>query len=370
MKFSCDKYVLQNAITTAARAASPKSTITVLEGLLIEAAGAGVKITGYDLKKGIFTTVEADVVEQGAAVFTAKLFVEMVRRLPDGIVTVETDGDNARVRCGRSEYTMMTMDAEEYPELMTVAAEQTIKLPQPLLKEMIEETVFAVSANESRPVYMGSLFEISGGELTVVSVDGYRLALRREKLEGFDEESRFIIPGSALSDVERICSDDEKAEAVICVGSKHVSFEIDSITVISRRLEGDFLNYKKAVPESFRTDIAIDRTEFLSVVDRVSLVVDDKMKSPLRVVFGDGRIDFSCASPMGRAVDEYVCDGNGGEVEIGFNDRYLREALRAAPAEQLLCRINTGSSPCVLAPADGGDKFIYMILPVRLSARD
>lgn len=370
MKFSCEKYVLQNAVTTASRAAAAKSPLPALEGLLIK-AGAGLSVTGYDLKKGIYTTMEADVAAPGAAVFGAKLFVEMIRRMPDGIITVEVEeNNNATVKCGRSEYAFMAMDADDYPELPAADFADAVSIPQKLLREMIDETLFAVSTNESRPVYMGSLFDIEDGVLSLVSVDGYRLALRRESIANCGAEGKkFIIPGTALSEVERICGDTEEP-VQINVGAKHVSFIIGDTVVVSRRLEGDFLNYEKAIPENFRAKVKIQRSELLSIVDRVSLIVDEKLKSPIRLVFGDGSIDFLCVTPLGRAEDACPCEGAGGDVEIGFNDRYLRDALRAAPADELLVCINTGASPCILVPADESGKFIYMILPVRLRAGD
>ncbi|HBD86915.1 MAG TPA: DNA polymerase III subunit beta [Clostridiales bacterium] len=368
MKFSCEKYILQSAVMTASRAAAAKSPLPALEGLLIK-AGAGVSVTGYDLKKGIYTTIEADVARPGSAVFSAKLFVEMIRRMPDGIVTVEVGEDGgATVRCGRAEYAFIAMDTEDYPELPAVDYTEAVSIPQKLLREMIDETIFAVSTNESRPIYMGSLFDIENGELTLVSVDGYRLALRRERIEGCGPDGmRFIIPGAALTEVQRICGDNDEP-VQINVGAKHVSFTIGDTVVISRRLEGEFLSYKKAIPENFRKKVKVDRAEFLSIVDRVSLIVDEKLKSPIRLIFGDGSINFLCVTPIGRAEDVCPCEGEGGDTEIGFNDRYLRDALRAAPENELTVCINTGSSPCVLLPTGEEEKFIYMILPVRLRA--
>ncbi len=367
MKFSCEKHVLQQAVITASRAAASKSPIPALEGLLLQ-AGVSVRVTGYDLKKGIYTNIEADVASPGAAVLGAKMFVEMIRRMPDGIVTVSVEEDNtATVRCGSSNYSFMALDAADYPELPEVDISEAVAMPQATLSAMIEQTVFAVSQNESRPVYMGSLIELDGGVMTMVSVDGYRLALRREAIEGCDRDGmRFIIPGSALSDIDRICSDE--GEVKINVGAKHVSFTIGETVVVSRRLEGEFLNYRKAVPEAFRFTMKVNREEFLSIVDRVSLVVDEKVKNPVRLTFGDGTIDFLCVTPLGRAEDQCSCQGGGEDTEVGFNDRYLRDALRAAPAEELSVCINTGSSPCVFTTADGSDGFTYMILPVRLRA--
>ena len=334
MKFSCDKYVLQQAAASAARAAAAKSPIPTLEGLLIE-AGASVRITGYDLKKTIYTTIDSDIPEPGSVLIGARLFCEMLRRMPDGIVTVE--------------------------------AENGVSLPQDLLKKMINECSFAVSTNESRPVYMGTLFEIENNVLTMVSVDGYRLALRREAVEGYGDDCSFIVPGTALSDLERLCGDSDE-RVVLSVGSKHISFTVGNTVILSRRLEGDFLNYKKAIPESFRVTVKTARTDLLEVVERVSLIIDSKNNAPLRLTFRKDAIDFVCTTPLGKAADSCPCEGDGGDLEIGFNDHYLSDALKAAPAEEINVCLNTGSSPCILVPADGSDNFVYMVLPVRLRA--
>lgn len=366
MKFSCDKYVLQQAAASAARAAAPKSPIAALEGLLLE-AGADLRITGYDLKKAIYTNMEADIPEPGSVLVGARLFCEMLRRMPDGVVTVEAENGTVTVRCGRSSFNLVGMSAEDYPDLPSVEAENGVSLPQNLLKKMINECSFAVSTNESRPVYMGTLFEIAHNELTMVSVDGYRLALRREPVEGYGDDCSFIVPGTALSDLERLCGDsDERVK--MSVGSKHISFTVGSTVILSRRLEGDFLNYKKAIPESFRITVKTARTDLLDVVERVSLIVDSKNNAPLRLTFRKDAIDFVCTTPLGKAADSCPCEGDGGDLEIGFNDHYLSDALKAAPADALNVCLNTGSSPCIFVPADGSDNFVYMVLPVRLRA--
>ena len=338
MKFSCDKYVLQQAAASAARAAAAKSPIPTLEGLLIE-AGASVRITGYDLKKAIYTTIDADIPEPGSVLIGARLFCEMLRRMPDGIVTVEAENGNVSVKCGKAAFNLVGLSADDYPDLPTVEAENGVSLPQDLLKKMINECSFAVSTNESRPVYMGTLFEIENNVLTMVSVDGYRLALRREAVEGYGDDCSFIVPGTALSDLERLCGDSD-----------------------------DFLNYKKAIPESFRVTVKTARTDLLEVVERVSLIIDSKNNAPLRLTFRKDAIDFVCTTPLGKAADSCPCEGDGGGLEIGFNDHYLSDALKAAPADEINVCLNTGSSPCILVPADGSDNFVYMVLPVRLRA--
>ena len=271
------------------------------------------------------------------------------------------------VKCGKTAFNLVGISADDYPDLPVVDPENGVSLPQNLLKKMINECSFAVSTNESRPVYMGTLFEIENNVLSMISVDGYRLALRRETVEGYGDDCSFIVPGTALNDLERLCADSDE-KVVMSVGGKHISFSVGNTVILSRRLEGEFLNYKKAIPEAFRVTVKAERAELLQVVERVALIVDDKNRTPLRLTFNDGAIDFVCATPLGKAEDSCPCEGAGGGLEIGFNDRYLSDALKAAPADTVNVCLNTGSSPCILVPADGSDTFTYMILPVRLRA--
>ena len=368
MKFSCEKYLLQSACGTASRAAASKSPIPALEGLLLQAADR-LTVTGYDLKKGIYTQLEADVKEQGSVVVGARLFGEMIRRLPDGIVTISTDvNNNVNVKCGKSEFNFMGISPEDYPEMPVVDGVNNIALPQKILGSMINQTIFAVADNDMRPIYTGTLFDIEGEELTLVSVDGYRLAKRSEKLESAKMENcSFVVPGSALADIERICGDSEEL-VKISVGAKHISFSIGETVVISRRLEGEFLNYKKSIPDSFKYTVKVDRGEFMSAIDRVALIVSERNTSPVRMSFNDGNIDCLCVTPIGRAEDVCTCEGSGEGLQIGFNDRYLKDALKAAAKEELNICLNSASSPCIITAADGSDNFTYMILPVRLHA--
>lgn len=368
MKFSCEKYLLQSACGTASRAAASKSPIPALEGLLLQASDR-LTVTGYDLKKGIYTQLEAEVKEQGSVVVGARLFGEMIRRLPDGIVTISTDiNNNVNVKCGKSEFNFMGISPEDYPEMPVVDGVNNIALPQKILGSMINQTIFAVADNDMRPIYTGTLFDIEGEELTLVSVDGYRLAKRSEKLESAKMENcSFVVPGSALADIERICGDSEEL-VKISVGAKHISFSIGETVVVSRRLEGEFLNYKKSIPESFKYTVKVDRGEFMSAIDRVALIVSERNTSPVRMSFNDGNIDCLCVTPIGRAEDVCTCEGSGEGLQIGFNDRYLKDALKPAAKEELNICLNSASSPCIITAADGSENFTYMILPVRLHA--
>ncbi|MEG0777964.1 MAG: DNA polymerase III subunit beta [Oscillospiraceae bacterium] len=368
MKFICEKYLLSAAIATTGRAAATKSANPALEGLLIEAAN-GVKITGYDLVKGIYTSFAADVEEAGSVILSAKLFENIVRSLPGDIVTITSDDNNlTRITCGNADFSIMGMYSDSYPELPSVEHKSAVSIPQNTMKEMLNQTLFAVSDNETRPVYTGALFEVNSGELAIIAVDGFRLAMRREAFNSSDmDECSFIAPGSALSDLEKMCSDSDDMVKII-LGNKHISFSVGSCVLVTRRLEGEFLDYKKAIPSDFTYHLKVERTKLLHAVDRVSLIIDDRTKNPLRCLFKENQLSMSCVTALGKGEDICELEGDGGGVEIGFNNRYLQDALKASPADKLELLYNSGSAPCVIVPNDGSNKFLYMILPVRLKA--
>lgn len=368
MKFSCEKALLQAAISTTSRAISPKSSIPALEGILLE-AGSDLRLTGYNLETGIRTIVPADIREEGTLVLGARLFGEIVRKLPDDIVTFQSENYMVNIKCGMSEFNILGTDPEEFPELPTVEYQNSLILPQSRLKAMISQTLFAVSDNESRPIHTGSLFEVDSEGLTIVSVDGYRLALRHESIDKKEgaETFSFVVPGAALSEVEKICSDvDEPAS--VTQGARHVMFKVGDTMLVSRRLEGEFLAYRQAIPRNNTIHVEGDTRALLSSIDRVSLIISDKLKSPLRCVFDSNLLKISTKTAIGDAYDECPLSGDGGGLEIGFNNKYLMDALKAAPADKVRLELTTGVSPCVILPTEGEENFLYMVLPVRLKA--
>lgn len=367
MKFTCEKYLLQNAVNTASRAAAVKSAVAALEGLLIEANESKIIISGYDLKIGITTAFAADVVESGHIVLNSKLFGDIIRKMPGDIVTVSvSDNLMTKISSGVSEFEIMATPSDDYPELPSIDTTSSITINQGILKKMISQTCFAVSDNEARPIHTGALFETESNNLTMVAVDGYRLALRKEALaKDSDAEYSFVVPGTALNEVEKILADSEDTVSVN-LGSKHIMFKIGDTTLISRRLEGEFLNYKKSIPMTGKYDIRADRKTIVSAVERVSLIISDKLKSPVRCKFGDNNLSLLAVTPLGRASDECEVSGSADDLEIGFNNKYLLDALKAAPADEVIMRLSTGVTPCLILPSDGGDSFLYMVLPVRL----
>lgn len=368
MKFICDRALLLNAVTIASRTVAVKSTIPALEGLLFETGTDELTITGYNLKTGVRTKVGAEILEEGRLVLNAKLLGDIVRKLPDGEITVVAeDSLLVRLTCAVSYFEIMGSSPEDFPELPSVEAQTAFRIPENKLRDMIAQTLFAVSTNESRPVHTGSLFEIENNVLTMVSVDGFRLALRREKLgEETEKTESFVVPGAALTEVGKIASDSEEM-VIISLGARHIMFSIEDTEVISRRLEGEFLDYRKSLPKEHKYSLLADRRELLNVFERVGLIISEKYKSHVRCRFDDGVLHISSATALGKATDECAYEGDGEGLVIGFNNRYVLDALRAAPGDALRLQLSSAVAPCVLAPADDGDdSFVYLILPVRI----
>lgn len=370
MKFSCEKALLQSAIATSARAAAPKSSIPALEGILLE-ADHELRLTGYNLETGIRTVVPAEVGEGGSLVLSSRLFGDIIRRMPDDMVTFSSDGLTVHISCGMSEFNIQAIDPEEFPELPGVEPQNTLELPQSVLGDMISRTLFAISDNESRPILTGSLFEVKEGTLAVVSVDGQRLAIRREKLEnGPGRDFSFVVPGTALNEVRGICADVDDPVKVTA-GARHLQFRVGSTLLVTRRLEGEFLDYRQAISRKSTIELVADVRTLTASIDRVSLIISEKFKSPLRCTVGDGVIHFTTRTAIGDAADKCPVQGNGGDMTIGFNNRLLMDALKVVPTDQAVLKLGSPSSPCIIVPVDseeGEEPYLFMVLPVRLSA--
>ena len=300
MKFSCEKALLSTAVSVTSRAVAAKSSIPAMEGILIE-AGDTLRLTGYNLETGIQASLPAEISERGSLVLSARLFGEIVRKMPDDVVVFTSQKYTVNIKCGLSEFNILGTDPEEFPELPAVDQQNALVIGQPVLRSMIAQTLFAVSDNESRPIHTGSLFEVDDAGLTVVSVDGYRLALRREAVEekkGAGSFS-FVVPGSALSEVEKICSGEESVTVI--QGARHIMFRTGDTVLVCRRLEGDFLAYRSAIPRNNSIQVEVEARALLSSIDRVSLIISEKLKSPLRCVFGDGMVDITTKTAIGDA---------------------------------------------------------------------
>ena len=285
------------------------------------------------------------------------------------MVVFSSENYTVNIKCGMSEFNILATDPSEFPSLPEVEEDSNrFEIKRGALGSMIRQTIFAVSTNESRPIHTGSLFEVEENTLTMVAVDGYRLALRKESLESKKGDAfSFVVPGAALSEVEKICGDSEETGLVI-QGQRHILFQLGDTMLVSRRLEGEFLAYRNAIPRNNTIKVEGEKRALLASIDRVSLIISEKLKSPLRCKFGDGMLSITTRTAIGDAADQCPIQGSGGDLEIGFNNKYLMDALKAAPTDKVRLEMTTGVAPCVILPAEGEENFIYMVLPVRLKA--
>ena len=373
MKFTCSAAALSEACQNVQRAISSKTTIPALEGIYVRAAEGFLELTGYDLEVGIQTRIDAAVKEEGSIVLNAKVFCEILRRLPADTLEMECDSRYlASIIAGESRYRINGMGAEEYPELPSITGGVPLPLPLGTLKEMVRQTIFAVAVNpDTKPIHTGVKFELKaaseggGGEICLAAIDGFRLATRREAIEYDGEELNFVVPPKALGELRSMGGDDEMVS--VAVGRRHIVFDIGRYHMVSRLLDGEFMNYRAAIPQAYKTEAAADTRGLISSIERISLIITEKIKSPIRcdVLPEEGRLEFTCATGVGTARDSVDAGIAGEAFEVGFNNRFLLDALRACDTDKVRMRFNGAVQPVVILPPEG-ESFLFMVLPVRL----
>ena len=368
MKFICDKAQLIAAIGTASLTVAQRSTIPALEGICLR-AGMTLTLTGYNLETGITVEVPAEITEPGSCVLPSPLFGDIIRKLPDNDVNISVDDQlKVSIRSGISFFQILATSSEDFPDLPEVETQNSFSLPQKTLRSMIGGADFCVSTSQARPILTGCAFEMENNSLTAVSVDGYRLAMRREPVESHaDAPVKFVIPAAGLREIERILKDSEDP-ASLSLGPKHILFEIDQIRLICRLLDGEFLDWRKVVPTDCPIKLIANVSDLTSSVERVGLIVSEKYKSPARCVFSNQVIQMRTNTTIGAAEDRCSIAGDGKELEIGFNVRYLLDALRVIPTEEVTLELTNNLSPIIMTPVDDKHDFAYMILPVRIKA--
>jgi len=366
MRFTCEKSMLVQGLNIAGRTVAQKSSLSVIEGILCK-AGHGISLTGYNMETAITYDIEADVTDPGQCILPAKLFGDIIRRLPEGPVTVVVSDDyKVSIRAGYASFTISAESAEDYPELPDVNSGRPIRIPQTKLKELISGTIFAVSENQGRPIHTGVKFEVTDTSITAIAVDGFRLARRTyHPEEGTARELNFVVPAAGLKEVEKIVSDVEDM-ASFTLGTKHILFQIGNATLVCRLLEGDFLDWRRVVPTNCPVKLVANVSDLASSVERVGLIVSEKYKSPVRCIFSHNELLMRTNTTIGAAEDKCSLAGDGKELEIGFNVRYLADALKVVPSEEVTLELTNGLSPIVLTPVDDKYDFAYMVLPVRI----
>ena len=366
MRFTCEKSMLVQGLNIAGRTVAQKSSLSVIEGVLCR-AGHGISLTGYNMETAITFDIPAEVADPGQCILPAKLFGDIIRRLPEGPVTVVVSDDyKVSIRAGYASFTISAESAEDYPELPDVNSGRPIRIPQNKLKELISGTLFAVSENQGRPIHTGVKFEVTDTSITAIAVDGFRLARRTwHPEEGTARELSFVVPAPGLKEVEKIVSDVEDM-ASFTLGTKHILFQIGNATLVCRLLEGDFLDWRKVVPTNCPIKLVAHVGDLASSVERVGLIVSEKYKSPVRCIFSHNELLMRTQTTIGAAEDKCSLAGDGKELEIGFNVRYLADALKVIPSEEVTLELTNGLSPIVLTPVDDKHDFAYMVLPVRI----
>jgi len=369
MNIVCEKDKILKALNSVTKAVASKTTMPILEGILIQTNDNEIKFTTYDLEIGIEYIIEADVKEQGATVVNAIMFSEIIRRLPDTDIHISINDKNLLViECEGSLYKLATMNPEEFPELPQINVENSIQIEQNTLKEMIRKTIFAVSTEENRPIFTGCLFEIKNNKLNVVAVDGFRLAWKSKFLQNSVNDFTAVIPGRTLNEVNKIILDSFDI-VKIGVAKNQALFEMENCKLVTRLLDGEFLNYSSVIPENWETRIRVNKNNLQNCFERVSLIsassIEKEKKYPVKVEIDIGKVIISCTNQTGDAKEEMYVSTEGQNLEAGFNPKYFLDALRAIEDEEIFVDFGTSISPCIIRPVDDGD-YTYMILPIRL----
>ncbi|NLJ41004.1 MAG: DNA polymerase III subunit beta [Clostridiales bacterium] len=365
MKFTCFQKKLSDSIIIAQKAITPRTTLPILEGILMTTYKGVLKLVGTDLNLGIECFLEANIIEEGAVVVPSRIFGDIIRKMPNSMIEVEVDSNyRISIKTENSHFTIQGVKPDEYPELKYVEERDPIEIQQNLLKEMIQNTIFAVATDETRPILTGALFEVKEDNINIVCLDGYRLALKRGMVAN-NKNISVIIPGKTLSEVSRII-DNSDDKISITVDEKHVLFDMGYIRIVSRLLVGEFLNYTQIIPQEHKTRIRADIGTLYDAIERASLLAREGKNNLIKLTLKEDRLIINSNSEVGAAHEEVPITLEGNEMTIAFNSRYFMDILKAVGDEEVCIDFTTNVSPCVFRPEDG-DNFTYLLLPVRTS---
>ena len=369
MKIICYKDKLIKALNSVVKGVASKTTMPILEGILIQTNDNEIKLTTNDLEIGIEYIMDCEVKEQGSTVVNAIMFSEIIRKLPDTEIYISVNDKNLlEIECEGSLYKLATMNPDEFPELPKIEIENSIEVEQNTLKNMIRKTIFAVSNEETRPIFTGCLFEIENNKLSVVAVDGFRLALRNIYLNKQTNDFKAVIPGKTLNEVNKIISDSFEP-IKIGVAKNQALFEMDNCKIVTRILDGEFLNYKNVIPSNWETRMRVNKNSLQNSFERISLIsastIEKEKKYPVKVQVDIGKITISCTNQTGDAKEELFVATEGKNLEVGFNPKYFLDSLKAIDDEEVYVEFGSSISPCLIKSIDNND-YTYMILPIRL----
>lgn len=364
MKFTCEKTVLQEAISTVQKAVTGKATMPVLQGILVKTNKDEIILTGSDIDLSIETKFSATIYEEGSIVVDSKFFGEIIRKLPNSEIQINTiENNTVEILCQKSKCALIHMNASDYPELPKINENMMFSISQKVLKNMIKGTIFATAQEETRPILTGVLFEIKDRKLNLVALDGFRLALKSENVEN-DNTINAVIPGKTLSEVSKILSDDDD-NVNITFTPNHILFTLNQTKVISRLLEGEFIKYNSIIPEEFNLKVTAKRQELLDSIERASLMAKDSNTNLVKLDIEEENMIITSNSQLGMAREELNIILQGKPLKIAFNSKYLIDIFKIMEDEEIVMEFSSSVSPCIIKNKEK-ENCIYLVLPVRL----
>lgn len=367
MKFICSKSELLNGLSVVSKAVPSKTTMTILECILVDCTQEAIKLTANDMELGIETTVAGMIEEPGVIALDAKIFLEIVRKLPDNNITITSDNNfQTVITCEKAKFNISGKSGEDFSYLPDIERNDSIVVSQFTLKEVIRQTIFSIADNDNNRLMTGELFEINGDELKVVSLDGHRISIRKIQLKNSYNPKKVVIPGKTLNEISKILSGETDRDVSIFFTDNHVVFEFDSTTVVSRLIEGEYFRIDQMLSSDYETKVTINKKEFLSCIDRATLLVKEGEKKPIIINITDGSMELKINSAIGSMNEQIDIEKAGKDLMIGFNPRFLIDALRVIDDEQITIYLVNPKAPCFIRNDE--NSYIYLILPVNFTA--
>ena len=367
MKIICTKSNLVKGVNVVSKAVPSKTTMPILECILIDATTDIIKFTANDMELGIETTVEGDILEKGVIAIDAKIFSEIVRKLPDNEVVIECDNNlQTTITCEKAKFNISCKSGEDFSYLPYVEKTETITLSQFTLKEIIRQTIFSIADNDSNKLMTGELFQIQDNMLKVVSLDGHRISIRKTELKDVYQSRKVVVPGKTLMEVSKILSGEVESEVTISFTNNHIVFEFDNTVVVSRLIEGEYFRIDQMLSSDYETKVKINKKEFLNCIDRATLLVKEGDKKPIIINILDDVMELKIKSQIGSMNEEIMISKEGRDLLIGFNPKFLIDALRVIDDEEVTLYLMNPKAPCFIK--DDKENYIYLILPVNFNA--
>ena len=367
MKLVFTKSNLNKAVGIVMKAVPTRTTMNILECILIDATTNEIKFTGNDMELGIETIVEGEIIEKGKIAIDAKLFSEIVRKLPDNDITLTTDSNNnALITCEKSKFNIAGKSGDDFSYLPAIIKDKMITLSQFQLKEVINQTIFSIAINDNNKMMTGELFEVSDNVLKVVGLDGHRIAIRNFNLEGRADDVKVVVPGKTLQEISKILSTDAENMVNVYFTNNHILFEFDNTTVVSRLIEGEYFKINQMLSSDYGTKVVINKKEFIDSIDRANLLIKEGEKKPIIINITDGSLEVNVNSAIGALNEDIDIDKEGKDIMIGFNPKFLMDALRVIDDENVTMYLVNHKSPCFIR--DKEENYIYLILPVNFTA--